>query len=81
MAQLPSAVNDQMQGITWLCCPFLLKLLSNDLIQVLIQLVPGPDALIQGERAVGVGRGRGDRFDYLEPPRAEFLNLWVARAG
>lgn len=36
MAQLPSAVNDQVQGITWLCCLLLMKLLSNRLIQVLI---------------------------------------------
>lgn len=64
MAQLPRAVNNQVQRITWLCCLFLMKLPSNGLIQVLIQLVPGPDALmyIQGERADGVGRVKGQAW-------------------
>lgn len=51
LAQLPSTANDQVQSIPWLCGLFLLmKLLSNGLIQVLIQLVPGPDALVYRER-------------------------------
>lgn len=64
MAQLPRAVDNQVQRITWLCCLFLMKLPSNGLIQVLIQLVPGPDALmyIQGERADGVGRVMGQAW-------------------
>lgn len=45
MAQLPCTVNDQLQGITRLCSLVLMKLLRNGPLQVLMQLVPCPDAL------------------------------------
>lgn len=69
MAQLPGAGNDQVQGITWLCCLLLMKLPSNGLIQVLIQLVPGPDALMYRERGQMGWEDSRARLGYLDSPR------------
>lgn len=54
---LPSAADDHSQGITRLCSLVFQKLLCNSLFQVLIELVPRPDALVGylgvcGERKV-----------------------------
>ena len=51
MAQLPSAVYDPVEGIAWLRSSLVfMKLLCNGLLQVPMQLVPCPDALMCGER-------------------------------
>lgn len=65
MAQFPSAVDDPIEGIAWLHSRLVLKkLLRNGLLQVPMQLVPGPNALMCGERReLGVGRQRGLPLD------------------
>lgn len=69
MAQLPGAGNDQVQGITRLCCLLLMKLPSNSLIQVPIQLVPGPDALMYRERGQMGWEDSRARLGNLDSPR------------
>lgn len=51
MAQFPSTVDDPIEGIAWLHSSLVFKkLLHNGILQVPMQLVPCPNALVCGER-------------------------------
>lgn len=75
MAQLPGAVDNHGQGIAWLPSHILTELLCNGLLQVPMQLVPRPDALMGRERGRWGRKAEGARPGHLLPTPNIFPRL------